>query len=109
MDYGKAIRIGRAARGLKQADLAARLRIGASQLSLIESGKRQPSLKTLSEISAEMQIPLHLLTILAAEPEDLRKPEMQGRVEEIALSLVRLLAGSDEKQMSLRLDDSEEK
>ena len=55
MNYGRAIRIARTAFGLTQGELAARVSVGASHLSLIESGKRQPSLKVLNEIAAALE------------------------------------------------------
>lgn len=90
MDYGKAIRICRAAFGLRQAELARRLDIGQSHLSLIESGKRRPSLSVVEQIAAELRIPLHLLTLLASEPEDLVGHDEQ-EVQKLARSLLRLL------------------
>ena len=50
MNYGRAIKIVRTAYGLTQSALAERLSIGTSQLSLIEAGKRQPSVRVLHEI-----------------------------------------------------------
>ena len=49
MNYGKAIKIVRTAHGLTQAELTERLSIGPSHLSLIEAGRRQPSLRVLGE------------------------------------------------------------
>jgi transcriptional regulator with XRE-family HTH domain len=96
MDYGKAIRVGRSARGLTQTELAERTSIGPSELSLIESGKRQPTVKVLGQISDALQIPLHLL--LASEPKDLKERESEPEINELAKDLLRLLVSTDNQQ-----------
>jgi transcriptional regulator with XRE-family HTH domain len=92
MDYGRAIRIVRAAHGLKQSELAERLSVGASHLSLIEAGKRNPSLSALQEISAKLRVPLHLLTLLASDPSEFDDPKNASRVLDVAKAFLRLLA-----------------
>lgn len=100
MDYGRAIRIVRTAYGLSQGELAERLSIGASHLSLLESGKRQPSVQVLDELSTVLRIPPHLLTLLASEPEDIEDPKKAGDIAELAQALLRILV-SGGKQPSL--------
>ena len=56
-NYAKAFRIVRAAFGLRQSELAARVPITASQLSLIEAGKRQPSLRVVEGLAAAVALP----------------------------------------------------
>ena len=103
MNYGKAIRICRAAYGLNQAQLAERLEIGPSQLSLIESGRRQPSVQTLKNIASELKISLPLLTLLASEPKDLEK-EQEEDLKILGKSLLRLLVTAEEEgQLTLDL------
>ena len=92
MDYGRAIRIVRTAHGLKQSELAERLSVGASHLSLIEAGRRKPSLSALQEISAALDVPLHLLTLLASDPSEYDDPKNASRVLDVAKTLLRLLA-----------------
>jgi transcriptional regulator with XRE-family HTH domain len=94
MDYGKAIRVCRTAYGLTQAQLAQRLSIGASQLSLIEAGKRQPSLRVLGDVSNALNVPPHLLTLLASEPADIDNPKNAAEVAELAKALLRLLVSA---------------
>jgi transcriptional regulator with XRE-family HTH domain len=97
MNYGKAIKIVRAAHGLTQSELAERLTIGASHLSLIESGKRQPSVKVLDEIATALEVPPHLLTVLASDPRDIAKRADPQQVAELARSLLELLVSSGEQ------------
>jgi transcriptional regulator with XRE-family HTH domain len=110
MTYGPAIRIVRTARGLTKAQLAKRLSIGASYLSLIEAEKRQPSLKVLEEISGALQVPPHLLALLASDPGDLDDPGNAERIGELARSLVRLLvSGRDQPLLPLERPISKER
>jgi len=97
MDYGRAIRIVRTAHGLTKAQLARELSIGASHLSLIERGKRSPSVDVLEEISRVLRIPPHLLTLLASETGDLDDPKNAEQVAELARSLVRVLVAAGEQ------------
>jgi transcriptional regulator with XRE-family HTH domain len=93
VDYGKAIRIVRTAYGLTQGELAERLSIGSSQLSLIEAGRRKLSLKVLEEVSNNLGVPAHLLTLLASEPEDIDVDDKRNAPEiaELAKALLKLL------------------
>lgn len=94
MDYGRAIRIVRNAYGLTQGELAERLSIGSSQLSLIEAGRRTPSLKVLDEVSNALGVPPHLLTLLASEPEDLDEKRNAPEIAELAKALLKLLVSA---------------
>ena len=90
MNYGKALKIARAATGLQQQELAKKAGLTASYISLVEMGKRTPSTSALRKLSRALEMPPHLLTLLATEPEDtdlLDKTEL----ESIGDSLVRLL------------------
>ena len=78
MDYGKAIRIGRALAGLHQKDLAFLAGTDPSHISLIEMGKRRPSVATLEKLTKALGIPIHLFTLLAAEPGDLKTANYEG-------------------------------
>ena len=98
MNYGKAIRIFRAAHGLTQSELAERLSVGKSHLSLIESARRAPSLKVLSEVSMVLGVSPHLLTLLASEPDDLRPLRREGETGELATALLNLLITAGQQQ-----------
>ena len=51
---GKLLRLAREARGLRQLDLARRLRISSGTLSLIESGQQQPTAELARRIAAAL-------------------------------------------------------
>lgn len=73
MNYGKAIRIIRSAKGLEQRELASILKIDSSYISLLEKGKRKLSPKLISSISKKLSIPENLFKLLASEKHDLNK------------------------------------
>src|SRR6267143_1506460 len=70
MNYSKALKFARAIAGLQQKELASLADIDASYISLIEQGKRTPSVRAIHKLSHALKIPAHLLTFLAMESED---------------------------------------
>ncbi len=65
-DYAKAFRIIRAAFGLKQSELAARMSISVSQLSLIEAGKRKATENVIASLTPATKLPVELVELLAS-------------------------------------------
>lgn len=92
MDYGKALRIARAIAGLQQKELAEIAELDPSHISLMEKGKRKPSVGTVQRLAKALQIPEHLMVLLAAEPQDLDiedPKELQRSVHSLAQLLLR--------------------
>ena len=96
MDYGKALKIARAIVGLQQKELASLAGLAPSYLSLIEMGKRKPSVSAIRKLSHALKIPAHLLTLLAAEEDDLTLVDA-GELQRAGESLARLLLTSGDK------------
>ena len=97
MDYGRALKVARAISGLQQKELAEKSGLDASYLSLLEMGKRKPSLSAITKLTRALGIPQHLFTLLASEPDDLKIAdpiEMQRAAE----SLARFLLSSNESK-----------
>jgi transcriptional regulator with XRE-family HTH domain len=90
MKFGKAIRIARSIADVSQVELAARSSLDRSYLSLIESDKRKPTVETLQSISNALNVPFHLLSLLATEREDAKHID-EGQVQGLAIGLTRLL------------------
>lgn len=65
MDYAKAIRIIRSARGLSQKELSELIGYTPAYISRIEKGTRIPSIDVLQRISDRLGIPMHLIMLLA--------------------------------------------
>ena len=97
MNYSKAIRVARSLADLSQGQLADRAEIDRSYLSLIESGKRQPSVETIEKIAVALKLPFHLLSLLGSEETDVQKAN-PGQIESLSLALTKLLlqVSSDE-------------
>ncbi len=104
-NYGKAFRIIRAAFGLKQSELADRMPITASQLSLIEAGKRQPSLRVVNGLATAVGVPTALISLLASAPSDVEmKPDED--ISDLARALLRLLVtATEEPQRALKFPE----
>jgi len=102
-NYAKAFRIIRAAFGLKQSELAAKMPITASQLSLIEAGKRQPSLRVVNALATAVGVPAALISLLASTPSDVESSE---DIADLARALLRLLVSArEEPQHALKFGD----
>jgi transcriptional regulator with XRE-family HTH domain len=100
-DYAKAFRIIRAAFGLRQSELAERMPITASQLSLIEAGKRQPSLRVVTGLANAVGVPAALISVLASTADDVLSKSDED-LSDLARALLRLLVSAkQEPQRSL--------
>ena len=109
MDYGRAIRFVRSAHGLSQRQLAERIDISPSHLSLVESGKRDPSLKLVEEISVSLAVPMHLLALLASDVGNLDDPQHADHVAQVSKALLRLLVADDQPMLPMRKRRAEPK
>lgn len=100
-DFAKAFRVVRAACGLSQSELAQRIGVSASHLSLIEHGRRQPSLKVIGNLAQVAGVPPSLIMLLASPLENVADEDVSG----LAKSLLRLLVHPSEvHQQSLPLE-----
>jgi transcriptional regulator with XRE-family HTH domain len=97
MNYSKAIRVARALADVSQRELARRVVVDASLVSMLESGKRKPSLGTLEKIAAALGIPFHLFTLLASEAEDVRGADAEV-INQLAMGLTKLLLSGEEDE-----------
>jgi transcriptional regulator with XRE-family HTH domain len=107
-DYAKAFRVIRAAFGLQQTELASRMEISGSQLSLIEAGKRQPSVGVVDRLARAVGVPTALVSLLASTAEDFEsRPDKD--ISDLARALLRLLVNAkEERQRTLRLEGGPE-
>ena len=97
MNYGKAVRIARAATNLQQKEVAKRSKLDSSYVSLIESGKRTPSKEAIESLSEAFQIPQQLFELLASEPDDINTVQ-PAQMDELARELLNLLVESDDEK-----------
>jgi transcriptional regulator with XRE-family HTH domain len=90
MNYGKALRIGRAIAGIEQKELASLAGLDASHISLIEKGSRKPSVRAIAKLCRALRIPEPLFNMLATEAPDLRGIEEQ-EFERVGVYLAKFL------------------
>jgi transcriptional regulator with XRE-family HTH domain len=90
MNYARALKIARAISGVQQKELAKTAGLDPSYLSLIEMGKRKPSLAAIEKLTSALGIPNHLFTLLASEPKDLKTADTT-ELNRASESLARLL------------------
>ena len=72
VNLGTSIRLLRVRQDLTLAALAEKADLSVSYLSLVEAGKREPSLEALREIAKALGVPTFALMALAMPLEDLR-------------------------------------
>jgi len=89
-DYARAFRIIRAAFGLKQSELAARMSVSVSQLSLIEAGKRNATPKVIEALAKATKVPIELVMLLAASCADVNA-KSNREISEAGQVLLKLL------------------
>ena len=70
MTVGEAIRSLRLAAGLMQREVAERVGISASMLSLVEADKREPSIGVLRAIGRALGVPTGVLFAIALQDDD---------------------------------------
>ena len=93
MQYGRAIKLARTARGFSQRKLAEAVVLDPSYISRIEAGARVPTLESLETISGALRVPLHLLVLLASEDEALRGVT-SDQASRLGTELLNLLVGT---------------
>lgn len=76
MDVGLRLKLFRVAAGLKQKDVAARLGVTSNFVSMVERGKRDPTLKFLQEFARLVEIPP---AVLLWEPAQAPKHDAESR------------------------------
>jgi len=90
MNIGKAIKLCRTQKDMKQSDLAAQAGISVSYLSLLERGKRNPNLSTVQRIADSLNVPINILMFLAADPHEVEEIN-QDTVEKLSSIALKLM------------------
>jgi transcriptional regulator with XRE-family HTH domain len=93
LTLGNAIKLIRTARGIKQRDLASQLDVSANYLSLIEGGKREPSLAFLNRLAEKLCIPIAMLFVFQGEPIPGVQSSDIDKLRDLLLTLDRMVVG----------------
>ncbi len=86
MTIGEVVHTLRVSAGLKQTELAERAGVSASSVSLVESGRREPTIKWLRTIAPSLGVSAAVLFAAALAFDD---EESDPRAREVAEQLVR--------------------
>lgn len=86
----KNIKLIRKQKGMTQGDLAKATGLSISYISLIEQGKRDPSISTLEKLAAGLGVSLMMIAFPDADKDGLEKvdPELSERVVAYALEQI---------------------
>ena len=97
MNIGKAIKLCRIQKSMRQIELANGAGISVSYLSLIEQGKRDPNFSVLESISKGLDVPLSILVFLASDNSEIKSvsPELFEKLSTTALELVKASANEE--------------
>lgn len=92
MDIGRAIKLCRSQKGWTLRELSKRSGIAVSHLSMIERNQRDASMSAMQTLANAFNMPLNILTFLAADPNELTgiSTELQEKLSRAALQLLRL-------------------
>ena len=89
MSIGSTLKLLRVASDLKQSSLAKDLDVTANYLSLVENGKKEPSLTFLKKFSQRLNIPLGYFLWIALEdislPEEL---DLKDKMDRLLVSIL---------------------
>jgi transcriptional regulator with XRE-family HTH domain len=78
MKLGKAFRMARTRAGLRQNELAGRLQVSPTYISMLENDRRDPSWSFICRACEELKLPIPMLLLLAADTIDIAA-DQQGQ------------------------------
>ncbi|MBK8455326.1 MAG: helix-turn-helix transcriptional regulator [Thiofilum sp.] len=91
MDISNTIKLCRTARGLSQTELAEKVGVSTSYISLIEQGKRDISMSMLSNLAKGLDAPVEILLFMAADKDQIRNLDSQ-LADDISMAILDLLS-----------------
>lgn len=90
MDLGGTIKQCRKLRGWTQAQLADRVEMSVSHISLLEQNKREPSISAVELIASALNMPLSVLVFLATEKAKINELDAE-HVEALSKNIMELM------------------
>lgn len=88
---GTTIKVLRMTRGIKQAEFAKSLGVSPTHMSLVESGRRRPSLALVERAAQHLRVPVGLLFSLERAGAKSAGPDTAAETEQIMRLLLRAL------------------
>lgn len=77
MNIPRAIKTCRLARGISQQELAQRIDISPSYLSLLEAGKKEPSVSMLRDLATGLEMSVDVLMLTAIDYGEVRRHQQE--------------------------------
>lgn len=96
MSYGKALKLIRTSRNISQKELSVLVDVNPSYISLIEKGKRIPTIEIIEKIVKALDIPIHLFFLLSSDKEEVKKLYPTSNINKIGTLLLNILLNSDQ-------------
>jgi transcriptional regulator with XRE-family HTH domain len=100
MNLGKAIKLCRVQKNMKQSELSHLANISVSYLSLLERGKRDPNFSTIQDIASALKIPVSILMFLATDSSEFENIN-QELAEKLSYTALRLIEETSYESTSL--------
>lgn len=91
MTLGNAIKLIRTARGITQRQVAKKLKVSPNYISLIEGGRREPSLPFLRKLASTLGVPIAMFFMWQGKPAPGVKAETVDRLREMLVELDRIV------------------
>jgi XRE family transcriptional regulator, regulator of sulfur utilization len=80
---GKTIKFLRIAKGIKQGELAEKIKVSTNYISLVENDKREPSLSFIKELANVLDVPIGLLFLEL----DMSKKEVSHQERDLLMKM----------------------
>jgi transcriptional regulator with XRE-family HTH domain len=84
---GNAIKVVRTASGLRQRELARKIGVTANYMSLVEGGKREPSIALLNRLAKGLGIPIGIFFLWQEVGEDATDARRLNKIRELLVRL----------------------
>jgi transcriptional regulator with XRE-family HTH domain len=101
VELGRAIKVMRTASGIKQKEIASRTGVTANYVSLVEAGKRDPSISFLRQIAKVIDVPVGLF-FLWEEGAGEKSPKSNPRVRALLTELEAMYLFAKRQRVSRR-------
>jgi transcriptional regulator with XRE-family HTH domain len=105
LELGKAIQVVRQAKKLRLASVAKAAGISVPFLSLVEGGRRQPSLQVLRRIADALDVPSEVLVLLG-QSQSGSLSSSDARARELAESIAELMRAEEALRARLERKDA---
>ena len=100
MNLGNAVKLIRTARNIRQRDLAERINVSPNYLSMLEAGKRTPSLDVLKDLAKELDVPAGLFLMWDESERPSLKESRLRKVRELLVRIQAIYLGAEEDEFA---------